>query len=127
MKYYKLPSQVSSDVSLLSYIFGSGGFVSPKILISHLYGTGTYAKNYTDLFFSEPTLEKLFKEAEIVEISELKKSLNKKETDKSNVNDDDFFMKHNSFKGATDFAQKYLFKSSEEHCDEDNIDILSGH
>lgn len=91
MKYYKLPSQVSSDVSLLSYIFGSGGFVSPKILISHLYGTGTYAKNYTDLFFSEPTLEKLFKEAEIVEISELKKSLNKKETDKSNVNDDDFF------------------------------------
>jgi hypothetical protein len=44
-----------------------------------------------------------------------------------NVNGDDFFLKHNSFKGATDFAQKYLFKSSEEHCDEDNIDIFSGH
>lgn len=43
------------------------------------------------------------------------------------VNGDDFFMKHNSFKGATDFAQKYLFKSSEEHCDEDNIDIFSDH
>jgi len=27
--------------------------------------------------------------------------------------------------GATDFAQKYLFKSSEEHCDEDYIDFMS--
>lgn len=36
-------------------------------------------------------------------------------------------MRHKSFRGgATDFAQKYLFKSSEEQCDEDNIDIFSG-
>lgn len=43
----------------------------------------------------------------------------------STVNGDDFFMKHDSLRGATDFAQKYLFKSSEEHCDEDNIELGS--
>lgn len=42
----------------------------------------------------------------------------------STVNED-FFLKHDSFRGATDFAQKYLFKSSEEPCDEDNIEIYS--
>lgn len=40
----------------------------------------------------------------------------------------DFFMRHNSFRGgATDFAQKYLFKATDGPCDEDNIDILSHH
>lgn len=40
--------------------------------------------------------------------------------------DSEFFMRHNSFRGgATDFAQKYLHKSTDTPCDEDNIDILS--
>jgi len=40
----------------------------------------------------------------------------------------DFFVKHNSFRGgATDFAQKYLFKATDTPYDEDNIDILSHH
>ena len=71
-KIYRLPESITKNIKDLSVAYGSSNNIIPKFLLTYLSGLGVHTKNYSDYFMSEKVLEKLFREGEIVEMSETK-------------------------------------------------------
>ena len=106
VKTYKLPKGISDSIKNIEAIHSTGG-ISPKYLLTFLYGVGCHAKNYKDMFKTEEVLEKLNSEAELVEFSETLSSKNNVETSLSILPGEEFvesdksylyFYKHNFIK-----------------------------
>ena len=71
-KIFNLPENLTSNIQNLAAMCGSGNNITPKLLLTHLFGMGVHTKNYSDYFKSDLVLEKLFKDGEIIETSETK-------------------------------------------------------
>lgn len=106
MNIYHLPKGISDSIKNIESMYNSGG-ISPKYLVTFLYGVGCHAKNYKDMFKTEEVLKKLNAEAELVESSETLSSKNNIETDLSIFPGEEFvesdksylyFYKHNFIK-----------------------------
>lgn len=78
-KVYKLPKAVSEYLKNVETIYSSSQGISPKYLLTFLYGVGCHVKNYKDMFRTEEVLNKLNSEAEIVESAETLNSKNNNE------------------------------------------------
>lgn len=75
MSYYKLPKGISDSIANIDTIYATTGGISPKYLLSFLYGTGVHIKDYKDTFITERVLNILSK-GELIEKSETLNSKN---------------------------------------------------
>lgn len=96
-KVYKLPQAVSEYIKNVETIYSSTQGISPKFLLTFLHGVGCHVKNYKDTFKTEEVLEKLNKEAEILEHSETLNLKNNEDKSLSIYPGDEFTESDKSF------------------------------
>lgn len=125
-KVYNLPKGVSDSIKNIEAIHSTGG-ISPKYLLTFLYGVGCHAKHYKDMFKTEEVLKKLNSEAELVESSETLSSKNNGESgpnmtvypDETFVESDKsylYFHKHNFIKISVYEEEGFSTNKKKENC-----------
>lgn len=103
-KLYKLPEGITNTIKNVESIYSSTQGLSPKYLLTHIFGYGCCIKNYKDMFRSEEVLDKLNKEAELIEMSETLNCKGDVEVDKSIFPGEDFV--------ETDKSFSYFYKNN---------------
>lgn len=81
-KVYMLPRAVTEYLKNVEAVYSSTQGISPKFLITFLYGVGCHIKSYKDMFKTDEVLKKLDNDAEILEHSE---TLNLKNNEEKNL------------------------------------------
>jgi hypothetical protein len=78
--YYKLPKGITDSIVNIDTLYATSGAISPKYLLTFLYGTGVLLKNYKDSFKTEEVLKKL-ESGELIEKTETLNIKNEIEND----------------------------------------------
>jgi energy-coupling factor transporter ATP-binding protein EcfA2 len=107
MRHFKLPSDISSSIKNIESVYSSTQGISPKYLLSYMYGVGCHIKNYKDTFNSEEVLNKLNKEGEIVEVSE---TLNSKSNSNNEETPRDYYISEEFIESDKTFC--YFYKDN---------------
>jgi len=101
--YYKFPKGISDSIVNIDTIYACSGCISPKYLLTFLYGTGVLLKSYKDSFYTNEVLKKL-SQGELIEKSE---TLNYK-----SVKDDRTVIYANNEFVESDTNYTYLYKDN---------------